>query len=287
MVIPSRWMAGGRGLDEFRKEMLTGRHLIELIDWNDSGEAFPGVQIKGGICYFLWSRDYIGDCRVARISSGETEIQAPRDLSEFDVFIRDERSLSILRKVLAKREKSILDLISGDTPFGIATNFLEWAEKPSNGYITLHLIAKTKRVIGYIKRSVIKKNMSAIDSWKVLLPEAYGAGESFPHQILGKFIVASPPAACSQSYLTAWPFTSEKEAVSFSSYYSTKFFRFLVSLRKITQHALRSTYSWVPLQEWDQLWTDEMLYKKYSITGDEIAFINSMIRPMGEDGSDD
>jgi site-specific DNA-methyltransferase (adenine-specific) len=283
MVIPSRWMAGGRGLDEFRKQMLTDHHLIELVDWNDSGEAFPGVQIKGGICYFLWGKDHRGDCQVTRVSNGESNKQAPRDLSEFDVFVRDERALSILHKVIAKREEGILDLISGDTPFGIATNFSDWAEKPAKGDIALHLIWRNKRTIGYMKRSAINKNADAIDSWKVLLPKAYGAGESFPHQILGKQIVASPPSACSQSYLIACPFASEQEAVSFSTYYCTRFFRFLVSLRKITQDALRSTYKWVPKQSWDRAWTDEALYKKYDITKDEIVYINSMIRQMGEE----
>ena len=117
--------------------------------------------------------------------------------------------------------------------------------------------------------------------WKVLVPEAYGAGETFPHQILGKEIVAAPPSACTQSYLVVSPFQSEHAAYSFASYYRTRKFRFLVSLRKITQHALRSTYSWVPQQTWDCDWTDEVLYKKYGITKDEIAFINSMIRPLG------
>jgi site-specific DNA-methyltransferase (adenine-specific) len=262
--------------------MLTDHHLVEIVDWNNSGEAFPGVQIKGGICYFLWKRDHKGECQITRISEGISTEQASRDLAEFDVLIRDERALSILRKVLAKREQSIIDLISGDTPFGIATNFPDWAGKPSNGDVALHLISNTKRTIGYMKRTAIKKNADAIDSWKVLLPEAYGAGESFPHQILGKLIVARPPSACSQSYIIVYPFTSENEASSFASYYTTRFFRFFVSLRKITQHALRSTYTWVPKQSWDHLWTDEALYKKYGITEDEIAFINSMIRPMGD-----
>lgn len=117
----------------------------------------------------------------------------------------------------------------------------------------------------------------------MLVPEAYGAGETFPHQILGKEIVVSPPSVCTQSYLVVSPFQTEREAQSFASYYRTRLFRFLVSLRKITQHALRSTYSWVPQQTWHCDWTDEVLYKKYGITNDEIAFINSMIRPMGND----
>lgn len=133
-----------------------------------------------------------------------------------------------------------------------------------------------------MKRSDIRKNAHLIDQWKVLVPEAYGAGESFPHQILGKEIIVSPHSVCTQSYLVVSGFTSEAEAASFSSYYKTRFFRFLVSLRKITQHALKSTYTWVPQQSWNRTWSDELLHKKYGINSDEIEFINSMIRPMGE-----
>lgn len=280
MVVPSRWMAGGRGLDEFRAEMLTSGHIRSLTDFPDSGSAFPGVQIKGGICYFLWDRDHVGACDVTRISDGVEHLQKGRALGEFDVFIRDERALGILRKVIAKAEPSILDLISGDTPFGIATNFDDWTDKPSAGKIPLHLISRSKRTIGYVSRNAITKNVVALDVWKVLVPKAYGAGESSPHQILGKEIVAPPPSACTQTYLVVSPFQSEAAARSFASYYRTRLFRFLVSLRKITQDALRSTYSWVPQQTWNQPWSDELLYDKYGIEADEIVYIDSMIRPM-------
>ena len=281
-VTPSRWMAGGRGLDDFRSQMLNGGHLRSLTDFQDSGEAFPGVQIKGGICYFLYDAERKGTCTVTRVAGGVEHSQPNRSLEEFDVFIRDERALGILRKVLAGKEPSVVDLVSGDTPFGIATNFQDWSEKIATGKIALHLINRTKRAVGYVERSLIRKNVDVIDVWKVLVPKAYGAGETYPHQILGKEIVASPPSACTQSYLVVSPFKTERAAKSFASYYHTRFFRFLVSLRKITQDALRSTYSWVPQQAWDRDWTDEMLYKKYGITDEEIAFINSMIRPMGE-----
>jgi site-specific DNA-methyltransferase (adenine-specific) len=282
MVIPSRWMAGGRGLDEFRAQMLAGGHIRFLTDYPDSGEAFPGVQIKGGICYFLWDAEHNGSCSVTRVANGNEHRQEGRNLSEFDVLVRDERALSILRKVLAKGGPSVMSLVSGDTPFGIATNFEDWSEKGGAGKLAFHFINRGKRTRGFIKRSDIRKNPAALDTWKVLVPEAYGAGETFPHQILGKEIVASPPSACTQSYLVVSPFLSESEAKSFASYYRTRFFRFLVSLRKITQHALRSTYTWVPLQAWDTTWTDELLYEKYGITNNEIAFVNEMIRPMGE-----
>jgi len=282
MVIPSRWLAGGRGLDDFRKEMLNSGHLRSLTDFQDSGEAFPGVQIKGGICYFLWDTEHNGTCTVTRVAGGVEHRQEERNLGEFDVFVRDERALGVLRKVLAKGEPTILDLISGDTPFGVATNFEDWNDKTGAGKIPLHLIGRGKRTVGFTRRALIRKNVDSIDVWKVLVPEAYGAGETYPHQILGKEIVVAPPSVCTQSYLVVSPFRSERAANSFASYYRTRFFRFLVSLRKITQHALRSTYSWVPRQAWDKTWTDELLYKKYGITKEEIAFINSMIRPMGE-----
>lgn len=280
MVLPSRWMAGGRGLDEFRAEMLNSGHVRALTDFPDSSTAFPGVQIKGGICYFLWNRDHRGTCDVTRISEGAEHFQKNRVLGEFDVFIRDERALSILRKVMAEKEASILPMISGDTPFGIATNFDDWTEGASRGRIPLHLINRGTRSVGYVKRASIKKNVEALDVWKVLVPKAYGAGETFPHQILGREILASPPSACTQTYLVISPFESEAAARSFASYYRTRLFRFLVSLRKITQDALRSTYTWVPQQAWDKRWTDELLYEKYGIAQDEIAFIESMIRPM-------
>jgi len=280
MVIPSRWLAGGRGLDEFRKEMLNSGHLRHITDFYDSGEAFPGVQIKGGICYFLWDAAHKGMCTVTRISGGVEHHQQDRSLGEFDVFIRDERALGILRKVLKKQEPSVIDMVSGDTPFGIATNFNDWSERSGKGKIPLHLINRTQRTVGYVKRSIIRKNVDLIDTWKVLVPEAYGAGETFSHQILGKEIVAAPPSVCTQSYLVVSPFQSESEAQSFAGYYRTRLFRFLVSLRKITQHALRSTYSWVPVQTWDRQWTNEDLYKKYKLTKEEIDYIETMIRPM-------
>jgi site-specific DNA-methyltransferase (adenine-specific) len=148
--------------------------------------------------------------------------------------------------------------------------------------VALHLIRDGKRKVAFVDRSFLRKNTEAIDAWKVLVPEAYGAGESTPHQILGKEVIAAPPSACTQSYLVVGPFQAESAAQSFASYYRTRLFRFLVSLRKITQHALRSTYTWVPMQSWDRVWTDVELYEKYGVTDAEAAFIESMIRSMSE-----
>jgi len=285
MVVPARWLAGGRGLDQFRKSMLESRRLRVLVDFPDSSEAFPGLQIKGGICHFVWDSSFDGECEVMTVSDGEKEVQGPRRLDEFDVFVRDKRGVEILRQVLTAGEKSVTEITSGDTPFGIPTNFRDYWEKPKRGAIGLHMIIQGKRSLVYIERSQVTKNEHLVDSWKVLVPKAYGAGEQYPHQILGRELVSAPGSVCSQSYMVIGPFDSEVQAENFRSYYRSRFFRFQVHLRKITQDALRSTYSWVPVQDWAKPWTDNKLYEKYQITEEQVQYIESMIRPMElEDG---
>jgi site-specific DNA-methyltransferase (adenine-specific) len=286
MVIPSRWLAGGRGMDDFRTAMLTGKHISHLVDYTKMSTAFPGVDFEGGVGYFLWDKNHHGDCEYTLFQNEENHSPIVRDLGAHDIFIRDHRALAILEKVRGRGEPTMEHIISSDTPFGLATNFSDWKPRPFKGSVVIYLTERGKRTVGYIPRSRIGKNTDLIDVWKVLLPEAYGERGAIPALVLGVSIVAPPKSVCTQTYLVAGPFDRQAEADSVQSYVTTRFFRFLVSLRKITQHALRSTYSWVPQQSWDRLWTDEMLYKKYGIRKDEIAFINSMIRPMGEGGDD-
>lgn len=285
MVTPARWLAGGRGMNEFRAEMLSSRKLREIVDYRDSKEVFPGVSVEGGIVYFLWDKSHNDNANVTMVRGKEVVGPFSRDLNEFDVFVRDSRAVEILHKVQAKEEQSIIEMLTGDTPFGIATNFDGWRQKEKNGDVALHLVKSGKRLVGYLPKSEIKKNVHLIDSWKVLTPEARG-GQKVPDLVLGKPMVAAPGSICTQSFLAFWV-ESEEEALSLQSYLCTKFFRFLVSLRKITQHALRSTYTWVPQQSWDRTWSDEVLYKKYGLTQDDIDYIESMIRPMNLGGDDD
>jgi len=143
-----------------------------------------------------------------------------------------------------------------------------------------------KRGVGYIQRKTVTKNTHLIDMWKVLVPEAYNGGDGLPHQIVGKPQIAPAPSVCTQSFLCFYV-GSRKVAMSLQSYYTTRFFRFLVSLRKITQHALHSTYAWVPVQAWSRLWTDKELYDKYGITAQEQAYIESQVREMSLTNGDD
>ncbi len=287
MVTPARWLAGGRGMDEFRSKMLSGRKLKELVDYPVSKDVFPGVEVKGGIAYFLWAGAHSGLTNVTTIRGKETVGPIARALDEFDVFVRDSRAVDILHKVKAKKEASITEILTGDTPFGIATNFDGWHQKEKSGDVALHLVKSGKRLVGYIPRDEVKKNNQLIDFWKVLTPEAGSdGGQKIPDVVLGKPLIAEPESICSQSFLAFWV-DSESDAQSLQSYISTKFFRFLVSLRKITQHALRSTYTWVPQQKWDRKWTDELLYKKYNLSQNDIDYIEAVIKPMNLGGNDD
>jgi len=279
MVVPSRWLAGGRGLDGFRKEMLSSCKLLKLVDYPVSKEVFPNVEVKGGICFFLWSKEHSGPCEVT-VVRGEDESASSRQLDEFDVFVRDPRAVGILRKVLKAGEKSITEILTADTPFGIATNFDGFHDQKKSGDVALYYVRSGKRDIGFVPRNTINKNAALINKWKLLVPKAGSdGGQKIPDSVLGKPWLSPPPSVATQTFL-AFCITSEDEARSLESYYCTKFFRHLVSLRKLTQDALRPMYSWVPIQSWDRQWTDKELYKKYGLTKVETDYIESVIKPM-------
>lgn len=278
MVIPSRWMASGLGLNEFRKTMLEDRHIRKLVDYERMDLVFPGVDFEGGVCYFLWERDNEGKCDVATVSSNETIGPVARDLNEYDILVRDSRGLSILKKVSAENEPSITEILSADKEFGWTSNFDGFREKKNPDDIALYYFRKGKRLIGGISRKDVTKSANLIDYWKVMTPAAYGERGARPAMVLGPSFIAEDPSVCTQTYLFFYV-NSKKEAESLQSYLNTRFFRFLVSLRKITQHATRSTYTWVPQQAWDRMWTDEDLYKKYRLSKEDITYIESSIRP--------
>jgi site-specific DNA-methyltransferase (adenine-specific) len=279
MVIPSRWLAGGRGLNDFRREMLGSRQIQRLVDFPVSKEVFPSVEVKGGICYFLWSSKHEGDCEVT-VTRGDDAVNSRRQLDEFDVFVRDPRAAAILRKVQKFDETPITEILTADTPFGLATNFSEFRARKHSGDISLHYVRGGKRELGFMSPTEIDKNSHLIDKWKVLTPKAGSdGGQKVPDSVLGKPWVSPPPAVATQTFLAFWTDT-EREALSIESYYRTKFFRHLVSLRKFTQDALRPMYAWVPIQTWDRDWTDEVLYEKYRLTTDEINYIESVIKSM-------
>ena len=281
MIIPARWYSGGKGLDDFRDEMLHDNRIRQIVDFPEAIDCFPGVQIKGGVCYFLWDRDNSGDVRVSTSKKGVIVSEMKRPLLEKDceTFIRYNEAISILKKVQSFGESSIKDKISARKPFGLETTFKGKNKPPSEKYVTLY----QNGGIGYIKPEDVLNNFELVKYHKVLIPPLGSGSDAFPHMILGRPFVVKPNSACTETYLVAGTFGNEEEAQNLVSYLATKFLRFLVLLNKPTQHATSKVYTFVPIQDFKQPWTDEKLYKKYKLTKEEIAFIESMIRPMDLD----
>ncbi len=282
MIIPSRWMSSGRGLEEFRKSMLSSGHIRQLVDYPNTEDLFPGIQNKGGICFFLWERDSLGTCQVTLIRGTERFGPTIRTLNEYDVFVRDSRGLDPLRKVLGTKGEFVDKIASADTPFGLASNYADWKPRKSTNYSLRYFhLASSTRKWSYIQKEVVQKNSGDIRKWKVFAPLAGSdGGKTIPDQVLGLPEIASPPSVCSQTFRYFGPFESREEALSFESYFRTKFFRFMVALRKNSQNTYRDSYAWVPQQTWDRTWTDPELYKKYGFTQDEQEYIESMIKEM-------
>lgn len=291
-IVPSRWYSAGRDnlLGDFRTFMLKGGKIPIMRNSADAKMVFPGVEIKGGICYFLYSKKHNGGCDYS-FSNGKDVVQDVISLDKFDILVRDPRLANIVEKVWKTASsngiRSMDTIISSDTPFGIPTNPFKSKKNTYNVHnkkrnkddIIIFYLSGNKRVVGYIRKSEVTKNVQDISSPKVFIPAAYGASESFPHQILGVPEYAPAESVCSQTYLYLL-FDSETKARNFISYYKTKFFRSLVSARKITQHAYTSAYRFVPIQDFSRPWTDAELYEKYGLTDDEIEFIETTIKPM-------
>ncbi len=277
MIIPARWYSGGKGLDGFRDSMLKDTSIRKIVDFPEASDCFPGVQIKGGVLYFLWDRDNKGKCTVITSRKGEHVSEMTRPLLEegCESFIRYNEAISILKKVQKFKESSLSNQVSSRKPFGLETTF-KGKTKQSEGSVTLY----QNGGVGYIKRDQIKNNEHLVDLYKVLIPPLGSGSDSFPHQILGKPFVAGPNTASTETYLVAGAFKNAKETENLRKYLTTRFLRFLVLLNKPTQHATSKVYQFVPVQDFKEPWTDEKLYNKYGITKKEIEFIESLIRPM-------
>ncbi len=276
MIIPSRWFAGGKGLDEFRREMLNDSKIRKLVDFENANECFPGVDIAGGICYFLWDRDHAGLCEVVNIVNGN-ETKTTRPLDEFNTFIRNGKSVQIIHKVTETGDGWINTQVSSRKPFGLSTNVIPMDE----GDIVLRWL----RGEGPYQRSEITAGLDIIDKWKVITSyvgydHAGNPGKDGRRRVFSKIDILPPGTICTETYLVIGSYDTREEAQNLVGYMKTKFFRFLVSQFMYSHHITKESYSLVPILDMTQLWTDRKLYAKYGLTEEEIAFIESMIRPM-------
>jgi site-specific DNA-methyltransferase (adenine-specific) len=295
MVIPSRWFAGGKGLDEFRQSMLADHRIRSIDDFLSAADVFPGVGLKGGVCFFLWDRENPGPCLVATHLKDEIPSTATRPLLEegLDIFIRFHEGLSILKKVVAvesgqsnslslPESKRFDRLVSSRKPFGLETTFKGKVAKCA-GDVLVYQNGGT----GYIARSEVSTGARLIDKWKIFLGYAApgtGNKDTYPHRIISTPFVGEPGSICSETYLCIGPLNSKEHAECVLSYLSCRLTRLLILLHKPSQHITRKVYSFVPTQKWTTHWMDEDLYAKYSISESEIAFIEKIVRPMDLSG---
>ena len=291
MIIPARWFAGGKGLDEFRESMLGDNRLRSIADYLSAADVFPGVGLKGGVCYFLWNRDHPGLCEVSTHFKDWPVSTASRSLLEkgADVFIRFNEGLSILKKVVAietDQSESLLlpeskrfdRLVSSRKPFALETTF-KGRKTKRDGDVLIYQNGGT----GYIARDSITAGTELIDKWKIYVGRAApgtGNRDTYPHRILSTPFIGEAGSICSETYLCIGPFDTQAEAESALSYLSCRLTRLLILLHKPSQDTTRKVYTFVPTQEWTKRWTDEDLYAKYGISASEIEFIEKLVRPM-------
>lgn len=283
MIIPARWYTGGKGLNNFRKMMINDKHIRVLHDFENAGDCFPSVEIKGGVCYFLWDRDNAGKCEVITHRGKAIVSEMSRYLVEenSDTFIRYNDAISILHKVLDKKEKSFSNIVFPAMTFGFRTYFKEFDSKNyKDGLVKVY----ANHSQGYINRDKVKRGQEFINCWKVFIPEAVGSG-NMETDVL-KPILGEKGSISTETYIMNGPYKNKTMAENAISYIKTNFFHFMLGLLKNTQHTTNKVYEFVPMQDFSKPWTDEELYKKYDLDQEEIDFIESMIRPM-EIGGDE
>jgi len=279
MIIPARWYAGGRGLDDFRNEMLHDQKITRIIDYPNSTDCFPGVDLSGGVCIFLREANKEGNNVFVESFKGNniiSQMQRPLLENGLDTFIRHNDAITILRKVQKFKEKTFDSIVGPQTPFGFVSSFRDFSESPFTNAIKYYTYGFT----GYVKIEQILKNKQWVTKHKVYISAAYGERGLYPYYFLGKPFYGEPNSCCSQTYLVIGPFENKIICKNVMTYIATKFFRCMVMLKKNAQHNMSYVFGCVPLQDFSKPWTDEELYKKYGLTDEEIQFIESMIRPM-------
>jgi site-specific DNA-methyltransferase (adenine-specific) len=275
MVIPSRWFGGGKGLADFRATMLGDNRLRRLVDYENAKDAFPGVDLAGGVCYFLWSRDQRGLCEVTNIVGNASESSTERRLDEFSTFVRHSAAVPIIRKIIEKNEPTMSVQVSSRKPFGLATN----ARPEASG----DLVLRWEKGQGPFPRNKITVGQDLIDKWKVVTSyvaydHAGNPGKDGKRKVFSKINVMPPFEICTETYLVIGVYETEVEAKNLIKYMKTRFFRFLVSQFMYSHHLTKSAYEFVPILDMNVAWTDELLAQRYHLSREESEFIDSKIR---------
>lgn len=278
MIVPSRWFTGGFGLDKFRERMIADRRIRAIVDNPKLFDCFPGVEIKGGVNYFLWDRDHDGDCEFSTRIDGVILSTTTRDLRDGDgIVMRDNRAATIVEKVKSSHSGAWCDTVCGpQMAFGqMRTNFSGDRAVPEPGDVPLIFSGR----VGYVAPSVIEKNQAWIGKWKVLIPKAGDGHGREVSYVLGEPIALAPGSACTQTYLVAGVFGTRKETENYARYLTTKFARFLILQRKTTQDIYSDRFKFVPALDMKRRWTDSDLYEHFALAQEEVDYIEETIHP--------
>ena len=281
MIIPARWYAGGKGLDSFRASMLKSNQLRKLVDYNNSADCFPGVNIAGGVCYFLWDRDNPGKCEIKNVSSQHTDsVPETRSLSEFPILVRDNTAIHIIRKLLSASKKTMNMTVLSYSYFAVRS-YERGSEKKQKSDDVVLLSSQGK---GYYSRAKIEDRQKILNKYKVIITYAMSGGNKptsqGDFQVISSLQVLAPNEVCTETYLVLDTFDNKKQAENLCSYASTKTFRFLLLQALTSIHITKDSFLFIPVQDYSHSWDDEMLYDKYGLREEEKAFIESMIRSM-------
>lgn len=279
MIIPARWYAGGKGLDSFRSMMLNQSHISTLVDVANSSDCFPGVNIAGGICYFLWDRNYTGLCNVINAVGGKYVSECQRTLGEFNYFVRNNTAVSIIKKITDQQKNFLVEHVFSRNYFGLPTTVTGFTEKTSE----LVYVLTSKGVI-YVDKNILSDKDNILNNYKVIVTYAMSGGnkpsQDGKYQVLSSLKILKPLECCTETYLILATFKEEQQAKNLVKYASTKFFRFLLLQALSSIHITKDKFCFVPTVDFDKEWNDKLLFDKYSLTDNERELINSTIKPM-------
>ena len=294
MIIPARWYAGGIGLNEFRQTMINDQHIVKLVDYANSKDCFPGVDIAGGVCYFLWDRDSKSkECEITNIL-GDSMTKMDRPLNEFgDFFMRSNISMELIAKVRSKSNHFMNEMVSSLDTFGLPTQERGHEIKKTGDIVLLHSVGSNKQGKSFIERSKVKKNVELIDKYKVkisrMIPQNGEVGidpAKGYRSIAGPYIL-KPGEVDTFSYLNIGFFDTEEEAENFLYYIQCKFPRYMLRTTYSGVNVSQSNFVFVPIMDFKKKWTDQELYQYFNLSDKEIELIEKTMRPMNSSGGDD
>lgn len=279
LIMPSKWFAGGKGLDDFRENTRIDKRMEYIYDYVNAKDLFPTASIGGGICYFLWRKNYNGKCTFTNIMAGHSSTKK-RNLDQYDVIVRYNEAVNIIDTAVTDGTKTVADITLSRNPFGPSSN-VRGELLPSEGLIRL----MTSQGIYYVNPDIVKDNKEYVDAWKVTISKVTceHAGEPDKNgqlKVLSSLKTLEPGTICTDSYLIIGKFETEKEADNLRSYLATKFARFMLLTAVSSINLSKDKFRFVPLQDFSRPWTDADLYAKYNLTEDEIAYIEQLIKPM-------